>query len=44
MARMPWWPTEVCKHCSIQVLFYGMSGVIIAVAVVMILVLGNWLS
>jgi hypothetical protein len=44
MARMPWWPSEVCKHCSRQVLVLGMTSVLITAVVVMIVVLGNLLS
>ena len=42
-ARMPWWPSEVCKACSKQVLLFSMITVMIALVVVMIIVLGNWL-
>ena len=44
MAGMPWWPSDVCKCCSKQVLLLSMIGVIIAAVVVTILVVGNWLS
>ena len=42
MARMPWWPSEVCKYCSKQSLLFGLAGVIIAGVVVTIIILGNW--
>jgi hypothetical protein len=44
MARTPWWPSEACKYCSRQVLLFGMTGVIIAAVVALVLVLGNLLS
>jgi hypothetical protein len=44
MAGMPWWPSEVCKYCSRRVLLFSMTGLIIGAVVVLIVVLGNWLS
>jgi hypothetical protein len=44
MADMPWWPSAVCKHCSRQALLFGITGVVIAAVVAMILAFGNWLS
>jgi hypothetical protein len=44
IAKMPWWPYEVCKDCSRQVRLFGMVGVIIAAVIVTILVVGKWWS
>ena len=44
MAGMPWWPSDVCKYCSRQVLLFSMTGVTVAAVIATILVLGYWLS
>ncbi len=44
IAKMPWWPSDICKECSRQVRLFGIVGVIIAVVIGTIAVIGNWLS
>jgi hypothetical protein len=42
IAKMPCWPSEVCKDCSRQVRLFGTVGFIIVAIVIVISVVAKW--
>lgn len=41
MAKMPWWPSGICKYCGKQAILLGLIGVVIIVVTVTIVALGK---
>lgn len=41
VAKVPWWPSKVCRDCSRQVRLYGIICIVIVVVIVAVLVFLN---